>query len=537
MPTTHHRLRLVTPLLCACVVGHAAPAAPFAIAVHERIALATFAGDPRMQRPLPAITSAELARFWTWARAKALEGMRGSDPERLTHGLPLEQGGTKGAPPVVALGPLKRALSLNVQTNIFGIDRAVDAGTLVELLARASAHPDIDERDRNRLARAADGTPMRDRFGGEVPDDPATLNMGKLRGLSSQASAHYGLLPGPHTTDAASLERDPKRFALATAPGQTEVLTFAPERAQLYAELAALASLWPEASAPALAALFTGHGWHYLQDVGSQVHTVQVGLYDFFFRAKLLYWKRAALTFGGYLGELRPFTSIGIDLIANHHVWIEGLGAKRILEAARGAGGPLADALAGLSRDDPELRQHIDDHQYARALVRAVIDRSAPEGPALYRAAIASTVDALRSYGVALRDEADDADRYTRAGADLEPVYSFIRKGLARVATAMRRWWAAHERVSAAASRDRESSARALAARIFSRLLSEREGVRKRRAAYLEAVTPARSTALREPVWIAIDLGAIFALAALAFGLWKLGRRLRRGRVTPSARA
>src|SRR5207302_10356964 len=117
--------------------------------------------------------------------------------------------------------------------------------------------------------------------------------------------------------------------------------TFAPQRAQLYADLAALAARWPSPGGPRLAALFTGAGWHYLQDVGSQLHTVQVGLYDFFVRAKLLYWGRAALTLGGYLAELRPFTSIGLDILTNHHVFAEELTAKRLVAAEAGGQGPL----------------------------------------------------------------------------------------------------------------------------------------------------------------------------------------------------
>ena len=56
--------------------------------------------------------------------------------------------------------------------------------------------------------------------------------------------------------------------------------------AQEHLDLALLATLCaaPEdaASAHAMTYLYTGQAFHYLEDVSNQVHTVQVGLFDFF---------------------------------------------------------------------------------------------------------------------------------------------------------------------------------------------------------------------------------------------------------------
>ena len=55
---------------------------------------------------------------------------------------------------------------------------------------------------------------------------------------------------------------------------------------------------------------FTGEGFHYLGDVGNQIHTVQVGLYDFFVDAALERLKMGLLSGGGYLGKMRSLGSM-----------------------------------------------------------------------------------------------------------------------------------------------------------------------------------------------------------------------------------
>ena len=187
----------------------------------------------------------------------------------------------------------------------------------------------VDQRNRERLAYDADRKPLRDKKGQPVPADPALLNFGKLGFLSSQAHAHYGLPQLQFSDDPEVLKTDPRRFAVASSYPKGPVLTLAAEMAQEHLDLALLASLCatPE-GAPAgraLTHLYTGQAFHYLEDVSNQVHTVQVGLYDFFvdaFKARLMMSLR---TGGGYLGPLRSLSSIGIDILTNHHTLSEAL--------------------------------------------------------------------------------------------------------------------------------------------------------------------------------------------------------------------
>src|SRR5262249_47423292 len=140
-----------------------------------------------------------------------------------------------------------------------------------------------------------------------------------------------------------------RRFAVAAGYPKGPILTLAAEMAQAHLDLALLASLTaaPDSSAEGLSLtyLHTGQAFHYLQDVSNQIHTVQVGLYDFFvdaFKARLLL---SARTCGGYCGELRSLASIGIDFLTNHHTLSEALVRKRVLDAvASGSiGGPSID--------------------------------------------------------------------------------------------------------------------------------------------------------------------------------------------------
>ena len=59
------------------------------------------------------------------------------------------------------------------------------------------------------------------------------------------------------------------------------VLTLAAEMAEAHLDLALIAALGEQPS-ETLAWLYTGQAFHYLQDITNQIHTVQVGIYDFF---------------------------------------------------------------------------------------------------------------------------------------------------------------------------------------------------------------------------------------------------------------
>src|SRR5439155_2584198 len=90
----------------------------------------------------------------------------------------------------------KELLALHGGAQVVGIDLTPQASTVEQLVTDGSAEPDTDRRNQGRIAyMLAEGkrVPMKDALGRTVPFDPATLNMGQLEGLSSQAHAHYGL--------------------------------------------------------------------------------------------------------------------------------------------------------------------------------------------------------------------------------------------------------------------------------------------------------------------------------------------------------
>src|SRR5229473_3215603 len=60
-----------------------------------------------------------------------------------------------------------------------------------------------------------------------------------------------------------------------------------------------------------LAACFAGAAFHHLEDVGNQIHTVQVGIYEFFRDAWMQSKLRDLRTLGGLLGERRSLRQIG----------------------------------------------------------------------------------------------------------------------------------------------------------------------------------------------------------------------------------
>src|SRR5262249_13923755 len=149
-------------------------------------------------------------------------------------------------------------------------------------------------RNQSRFRHDAQRRVLLDRFGRPLPEDPATLEMGERTGLSSQAHAHYQL---PHLTfssDPEVLKRDPRRFAIPPT-----VHTFGAEVADSYTVLSIVASRLPRGDR--LSLLFAGAAAHHLEDIANQIHTVQVGIYDFFVDAKLQSFKEELLSLGGYL--------------------------------------------------------------------------------------------------------------------------------------------------------------------------------------------------------------------------------------------
>ncbi|HEY2031349.1 MAG TPA: hypothetical protein VGH20_19295 [Myxococcales bacterium] len=343
----------------------------------------------------------------------------------------------------------KELLMLDPAAQVHGFDLTPDDAqpmTRGELLEKASRWPDDDGRNRNRFFRDARREVVRAEDGSPIPYDPATLDFGGLTGTTSQGHAHYGLVSEPLSSDPKVLKKEPWRFAVpATAHA------YGPEFVRIYTELAQLAGESGLASGPWLQAVFAGAAFHHLEDLCNQIHTVQVGIYEFFQAAFVQSKLQDLKTMGGVLGPRYSLKQVGLRLIANHHLLSEDLFAKRVAEAQGGAaaaggtdrggaGGADAGAAGGapnLSRDDPAI--HGD-------LAAAIIQLSSREAPEAYRLAWTYSAKSLRDgiHGHEYKD-GDDPDQWVsstkEARAAMDKAYALGWKGLSRAATAVRAEW------------------------------------------------------------------------------------------------
>ena len=380
-------------------------------AVHARITASVFPADGALLTPA---TQADLdafrALFWRTASADADFARR--YPSEASFGA----------------GEFKEFFMLDPAARVHGFDLTVDEAsaearplTRGELLQRASRWPDDDERNRHRylrergeIVKAADGTPM--------PYDPATLDFGSLTGTTSQGHAHYGLVDGPLSDDPEVLKRDPARFAVPPTAH-----AYGAEFAQLYTDLARLAAGSGLAGGPWLSATFAGAAFHHLEDVANQIHTVQVGIYEFFESAFLQSKLRDLKTLGGLLGERRSLKQVGLRLIANHHLFSEDLFAKH---------------LGAIGRD-PSFGTQFKGGQFGLELAKALIAQSSREAPEVYRLAWTFSAPSLRDgVGGHEFDTGDDPDAYLDA-SKAEAIAQFQaleNRGTARAAQAISIW-------------------------------------------------------------------------------------------------
>jgi len=198
---------------------------------------------------------------------------------------------------------------------------------------------------------------------------------------------------------------------------------------QLYTDLAALAAQSKLPSSVWLQGAFAGAAFHHLEDVCNQIHTVQVGIYQFFETAYLQSKLRDLKTLGGVFGERRSLKQVGLRLIANHHLLSEDLFAKHLGEL------PLA-----IDVPDREIASAPD-------LVRAIIERSSREAPEVYRLAWRYSSETLRDgvYGHEYDGaKGDDPDAYVlhtpEAEQAIRDFYAIQERGLQRAVTAVREW-------------------------------------------------------------------------------------------------
>ena len=407
---------------------------------------------------------------------------------------------------------MKELFALNPEKGVAGFDDdvALPAGDAAgEVYAMASRLPDDDQRNRDRFRHDGRRERVYDAWGRPLPDDPATLEMGGLTGLSSQAHAHYGLPHLAFSDDPSVLKSDPRRFAIPPT-----VHTFGADFADSYTLLSLLAARVP--AGQRLALTYAGAAAHHIEDVANQIHTVQVGIYAFFVDAKIESIKEDLASVGGLLRARPGFVSIGIDIISNHHVLAESLYAKHLLNpndpVATRTIAPVA-AAAKPATCTPG---------FGRAIAEKLIDQSSYEGPEVYAAIRAAAQRRWSRAGQHFGDD-DDPDAALRPGADLGHFFDLEITGARRALVALGDWWAGF----AACSALDDDAARTLGEQLLRQRLDALDAAEARARTY----TPKPPEASRRNWWIPI--GYVVVLLFVVLLVVRLRRRGARSGSSP----
>ncbi len=439
---------------------------------------------------VPGVTDADLASFRAWLYERAADipdpALRAAFRARYPNAA------------VFDARAMKEFLMMNGAARVLGVDSFAEvyrtmpardrrhdphldyvAGARMPLLLAlqlGSIYADLDRRNQDRLLLGPALAPQRTAGGDSIPFDPITLNMGRLTGLSSQAHAHYGLNRHPKSDNPATLKYAPWDFAIATGfAGPVE--TYATDNAQLYTDLALLASLDGRPSGRALGAIYAGNAAHYIADVGNAIHTVQVGIYPIFVDATVQHWLRSARHLFGLLGRAPSRGAIGIDIITNLHTLSERLFEAELTAGAR-AEPEADDSLAVVLADTLiRLRRSSGTPDFGRAIAATLVDAGNRDGADVYRITRDMVQADLRLGKVAVDfDTVPDPElwRWLRvdraAGNRLVEFNALETRGLARTTSALRSWWTEYVRELSYNPASRET----LVDRIVTRLVAER---------------------------------------------------------------
>ena len=477
--------------IAACVAALGGSAAAYDQKVHVLLSQHAYGGPPSVSGDASAVKALR-ERIWH-------AGAEASDPElkrRFLARWPRLE--------VFSAWAFKTLFALNPEKKIAGFDEdaplpAGDAGR--DVFAAASRLPDDDFRNRERFRHDDRRERMHDSWGRPLPDDPATLEMGSLTGLSSQAHAHYGLPHLAFSDEPSVLKSDPRRFAIPPT-----VHTFGADFADSYTALALLSARLP--GGERLALTHAGAAAHHIEDVGNQIHTVQVGIYEFFVDAKIESIKEDLKTAGGLFRKRPGFISIGIDIIANHHVLAEALYAKHLLDPKDPVG---ARTLAPIAEAPAKPTACTTD--FGRTITEKLIDESSFEGPKVY-AAIRAVADRRFSHAGQHFGDDDDPDAALKPNVDLGPFFDLEVTGARRALVAVGDWWA---HFTACAKLD-DATERALAEKLVRARLDALDAAEGRARIY----TPKAPEENQRNWWIPIG----YVIAALV--LFLLVRRVRR---------
>jgi hypothetical protein len=439
--------------LCAAFTIGVNPAAAYDERVHQAITADALRDKPSLnaERKVPDAASLDRFRLHLYVVLAELPEFREKYPN----------------PATFDRWAFKEFLGLNPEADIYGIDRlAVQTGSSLDLLVRSARHPDEDRRNQNRFAHDGSRTILRDSYGQPLPADPATLEMGAIEGLSSQAHAHYQLPQWVKSSDFEVLKSEPWRFGLPA-----EVHTFGLRFAQRFFLLSLLARTWKDPAAAYFADLFLGHAIHYAQDSTLPLHTLQVGLYDFFVDAKLGEFREDLFSMGGIFYRHPILRKIGTGIINNYHVFAEKLLAESLANVLPGnaAKAPLPPHAFGmLDAQTANLflaaTPSQKDWESTTTVLWPLVERSAREGAEIYRLAYKLGGRKLSKVDVEF-GERDEAAQYLRhypgSGADLERICKLQAEAAARAEAITQ--WLLDSRESAAAGADMREVERALA--------------------------------------------------------------------------
>ncbi len=409
------------------------------------------------------------------------------------------------------------------------------------LAVQGAAMPDLDQRNRNRLAYDSKRRLLKDDSGQPLPADPAVLGLGgSVTGPGSEAHAHRALDLETPCFNVICRESTPWQFAPGLGPAEGAP-SFAEAMAQRHLDLAILARTWGDTEdnqvGEYLALMWWSAGLHYVQDAADPAANVPLGGPGLWARAESMRWQLAWRSVGGYVQPLPALLWLARQLSGSARWYADAWFARQLelLRMDKPAAAALAGAWTQTDVDDPELvaelgdqikphltgafqSQPFDDGAGAM-LVRALARLGGRDGGRLVDAAATAMHPGLangplRAPGALLRpaDSGDPDDPDVQQATGQMAIAQ--ARALRRVATASRLYWQAFE----------NGSSDAAARRLRRQCLNALDAQEARLQAYRKAPPPPQPLTEPMPVVLAAEVGAVLALLA---GLW-VWRRKRR---------